>query len=74
MFAIPGTEKLIDLKQEDHKSATRLRAISPFTLASDERENHARMVKRRSRSISSEATRVKADGDSEMKRKKNALS
>ena len=39
MFAIPGTEKLIDLKQEDHRSATRLRAISPFTPASDEREN-----------------------------------
>ena len=32
-------KKLIDLKQEDHRSATRLRAISPFTPASDEREN-----------------------------------
>ena len=39
MFAIPGTEKLIDLKQGDLRLATRLRTISLFKPASDEREN-----------------------------------
>ena len=32
-------QKLIDLKQKHHRSANRLRVISPFTLASDQREN-----------------------------------
>ena len=40
MFAIPGTEKLIYLKQKHRRLATRVRAISPFTPASDERETH----------------------------------
>ena len=37
-------------------------------------EERTRRVKGRSRSISREATRVKAEGDSEMRRKENALS
>lgn len=38
MFAIPW-KKLITLKQADHQSATRLRAVFPFTPASDEKES-----------------------------------
>ena len=63
-------KKLIDLKQEDHRSATRLRAISPFTPASDERENQEDLEI----TIAREATSVKDEGESEIKRKKKPLS
>ena len=70
MFAIPGTEKLIDLKITgqplDYEQSPHL-----HQRATKER---TRRVKGRSRSISREATRVKAEGDSEMRKKKNALS
>ena len=58
------------MKQEDHRSATRLRAISPFTPASDERENQEDLEI----TIAREATPVKDKGEIEIKRKKKPLS
>ena len=58
-------KKLIDLKQKDHRSATRLYEQSPY-LHQRATKERTRRVKGRSRSISREATRVKAEGDSEL--------